>query len=33
MTINRKHYFYGAAHNHYRWLRQTIRSARTKGIP
>lgn len=33
LTIQRKHYFYGAANNNYRWLRQTIRSARTKGIP
>ena len=33
LTIDRKHYFYGSANNHYRWLRQTIRSARVKHIP
>lgn len=33
LTIDRKYYFYGAANIHLRWLRRTIRSARTKGIP
>ena len=33
LTIETKHYFYGAGNKNYRWLRQTIRSARTEGIP